>query len=284
MQLESGKVKKWAVIGFVAIVLITAFLLVDSHYTKIELEQKTFEAGDKVDLAKYLKAKNQNSTVEVRGVVDTSVLGKQKVKYEVRGGIFKHVRNVTVNIVDTTKPKIVGPDSINIIYGDKVSINDYYDVEDFQEDIDSYLVPEPSISSLKPGTFDVNLSVTDNQGNFTSKKIKVTVEDVSEEEHKVLECIRMYEEEGGKIEKLGKYAYCYHFNEKDFDNKYKQSDDLIEYIIIIGEDEMFTKTKMGKLEHIKDYQLDEETWVIYYYIALEKGEKIKLSKFINKSV
>ena len=277
-------VKKMA-IGAALVVFVAVIFAIDKNYTRIDIKKDTFEAGIKADISDYVKPYNSKTDIHFLTKLDTDKIGQQTIEYQISYGIINHKKSFKVNVVDTDKPVIEGPDQIEIIYGDDFSINEYYSVVDFQKDIGDYLVPKPSISSLEPGNHEVELTVADSSGNESSKKIKVYVQKLSNEEHLVLDCINMYEKNGGKPAKLGKNAYIYKVTKEDLGlEEIGKYDDLLEYIILLESGDVYTKTKRGNIQWL-DASYDYDSKIeIYGFIAREFGEKVKISKFVNKSL
>lgn len=273
----AGVYKKLAVATAVGLV-VAVLVFVDGTMTRTSVTKDTFEAGTEVDFLDYIKADNDKAEVRLLGRLDTDTLGEQEIPYEISFGLLRHKRKVKVNVVDTVAPVIVGPSSLTIIKGEEFSVNDYYQVEDFETDLGDYLIPNPSIAYLRAGFFEVTLSVEDSSGNHTEKVIDVEVINVTDNERKVLDCINAYLEEGHDTSEIGKKAYLYIADDLG------QEGDYTEYLVMLGNGELFLKFHNGKLYHIESENYEQEYIDLLTIFAREYGEKISYAKFFPQGI
>ena len=126
-----------------------------------------------------------NSSVVVTGTVDTSVLGSYTVSYDVSDSNGNAATTITrtVNVVDTTAPILVGPDSFikddSFVFNAE-SLLEYYTSSD---NLDGDLTVEIELVSSElignsdiPGTYSVVIEVEDSSGNTSQKSITVQVD------------------------------------------------------------------------------------------------------------
>lgn len=152
-----------------------------------EIQDKTCEYGTTINITDFHFPKGVKVTINGQEVKDTYTfdkLGKTEVKLE---GIvlykdffnknkeFKDIKLVSYNIVDTTKPEIIGAEDKTIKQGDQINLKDNIKVED-NVDKDLEVKINGNVDTNTPGEYEITYIATDRSNNTTEKKIKIKVE------------------------------------------------------------------------------------------------------------
>lgn len=161
-----------------------------------EIQDKTCEYGTTINVKDFKFPKGVKVTINGQEVRDTyrfNTLGKTEVKLE---GIvlykdffnknkeLKDIKLVSYNIVDTTKPEIIGAEDKTIKQGDQINLKDNIKVED-NVDKDLEVKINGNVDTNTPGEYEITYTATDRSNNTTEKKIKIKVE--AKEQEKVEE-------------------------------------------------------------------------------------------------
>ena len=161
-----------------------------------EIQDKTCEYGTTINVKDFKFPKSVKVMIngqEVRDTYTFNKLGKAEVKLE---GIvlykdffnknkeLKDVKLVSYNIVDTTKPEIIGAEDKIIKQGDQINLKDNIKVED-NVDSDLEVKINGNVDTNTPGEYEITYTATDRSNNTTEKKIKIKVE--AKEQEKVEE-------------------------------------------------------------------------------------------------
>ena len=161
-----------------------------------EIQDKTCEYGTTINITDFHFPKGVKVMIngqEVRDTYTFNKLGKTEVKLE---GIvlykdffnknkeLKDVKLVSYNIVDTTKPEIIGAEDKTIKQGDQINLKDNIKVED-NVDKDLEVKINGNVDTNTPGEYEITYTATDRSNNTTEKKIKIKVE--AKEQEKVEE-------------------------------------------------------------------------------------------------
>ena len=161
-----------------------------------EIQDKTCEYGTTINITDFHFPKGVKVMIngqEVRDTYTFNKLGKTEVKLE---GIvlykdffnknkeLKDIKLVSYNIVDTTKPEIIGAEDKTIKQGDQINLKDNIKVED-NVDKDLEVKINGNIDTNTPGEYEITYTATDRSNNTTEKKIKIKVE--AKEQEKVEE-------------------------------------------------------------------------------------------------
>ena len=161
-----------------------------------EIQDKTCEYGTTINITDFHFPKGVKVMIngqEVRDTYTFNKLGKTEVKLE---GIvlykdffnknkeLKDVKLVSYNIVDTTKPEIIGAEDKIIKQGDQINLKDNIKVED-NVDSDLEVKINGNVDTNTPGEYEITYTATDRSNNTTEKKIKIKVE--TKEQEKVEE-------------------------------------------------------------------------------------------------
>lgn len=161
-----------------------------------EIQDKTCEYGTTININDFHFPKGVKVMIngqEVRDTYTFDKLGKTEVKLE---GIvlykdffnknkeLKDIKLVSYNIVDTTKPEIIGAEDKTIKQGDQINLKDNIKVED-NVDKDLEVKINGNVDTNTPGEYEITYTATDKSNNTTEKKIKIKVE--AKEQEKVEE-------------------------------------------------------------------------------------------------
>ena len=161
-----------------------------------EIQDKTCEYGTTINITDFHFPKGVKVMIngqEVRDTYTFNKLGKTEVKLE---GIvlykdffnknkeIKDIKLVSYNIVDTTKPEIIGAEDKTIKQGDQINLKDNIKVED-NVDKDLEVKINGNVDTNTPGEYEITYTATDRSNNTTEKKIKIKVE--TKEQEKVEE-------------------------------------------------------------------------------------------------
>ena len=161
-----------------------------------EIQDKTCEYGTTINITDFHFPKSVKVTINGQEIKDTytfNKLGKTEVKLE---GIvlykdffnknkeLKDIKLVSYNIVDTTKPEIIGAEDKTIKQGDQINLKDNIKVED-NVDKDLEVKINGNVDTNTPGEYEITYTATDKSNNTTEKKIKIKVE--AKEQEKVEE-------------------------------------------------------------------------------------------------
>ena len=161
-----------------------------------EIQDKTCEYGTTINITDFHFPKGVKVMIngqEIRDTYTFDKLGKTEVKLE---GIvlykdffnknkeLKDIKLVSYNIVDTTKPEIIGAEDKIIKQGDQINLKDNIKVED-NVDKDLEVKINGNVDTNTPGEYEITYTATDKSNNTTEKKIKIKVE--AKEQEKVEE-------------------------------------------------------------------------------------------------
>lgn len=161
-----------------------------------EIQDKTCEYGTTINITDFHFPKGVKVMIngqEIRDTYTFDKLGKTEVKLE---GIvlykdffnknkeLKDIKLVSYNIVDTTKPEIIGAEDKIIKQGDQINLKDNIKVED-NVDKDLEVKINGNVDTNTPGEYEITYTATDRSNNTTEKKIKIKVE--AKEQEKVEE-------------------------------------------------------------------------------------------------
>ena len=157
-----------------------------------EIQDKTCEYGTTINITDFHFPKGVKVMIngqEIRDTYTFNKLGKTEVKLE---GIvlykdffnknkeLKDIKLVSYNIVDTTKPEIIGAEDKTIKQGDPINLKDNIKVED-NVDKDLEVKINGNVDTNTPGEYEIIYTATDRSNNTTEKKIKIKVEEKEQE-------------------------------------------------------------------------------------------------------
>ncbi len=126
----------------------------------------------------YYKGKNISKDIKIdTSSLDTSVLGKYKVKYEVFIDNTSEYIYRDVLVIDNIKPTITlkGEEKVYVLLNG-IYLDDGVEVEDnYDKDLNDKVVIDGSVNVKKEGTYPLTYTVTDSSGNTSSVKREVIV-------------------------------------------------------------------------------------------------------------
>lgn len=175
------KSKKLLIFAGVSILSITSYYIYqwyttppNIHTTSVEWDHgKTFDIERAIKTSKDVKSKEITS-----GEINTSKLGEQVVTVKVTNhrGVSTE-KDITVNVVDNSPPKINVPSQIHVEVGTEVNLKDYIKVTD-NIDLDlnnHYVISDYHTDEI--GEQIVEISVEDSSKNRAKKEITLNVVD-----------------------------------------------------------------------------------------------------------
>ena len=166
-----------------------------------EIQDKTCEYGTTINITDFHFPKGVKVMIngqEVKNTYTFNTLGKTEVKLE---GIvlykdffnknkeLKDIKLVSYNIVDTTKPEIIGAEDKTIKQGDQINLKDNIKVED-NVDKDLEVKINGNVDTNTPGEYEITYTATDKSNNTTEKKIKIKVEAKEQEKVEEIQVIK----------------------------------------------------------------------------------------------
>ncbi len=168
------------VIALIAAVIATIFLIHD-HLENQRLdaesvvlkENLTIEFGQSAKVSDFLA--NLNGSIIEDKPIDTEQLGQQEITFEyINVKNRKRPSKFTIEVVDTTKPKIFGGNTYTVYTNHQGELTDLMMSGD---NVDDNPVREihGSYDINKPGTYELKYSITDASGNQTVKPFTLNV-------------------------------------------------------------------------------------------------------------
>lgn len=182
---KDAKLRKYLVITFVSIVLITILIifltlsprihLTGSQDIYINLNSEFKEPGYS---AKYF-GKNLTSKVKVTSNVDTTKIGEYEVEYYVKSLISLRSTKIRrfVTVVDKTEPVITleGNTEVTIYVKNEYKEPGFTASDNYDGDITDKVVVQNNVDNSKIGSYEIVYKVSDSSGNETSVKRVVKV-------------------------------------------------------------------------------------------------------------
>lgn len=152
--------------------LVTSLILVGCGVgaeSEVKFSRITVEYGQTLDTDEFSVRRDREEIMVTIEDIDTMKFGDTKYPVETEFGKEK----VTVRVVDTQYPVIVGEDEFEITLGETINLEDYLSATDpVDGDLEiSYNLPEIN----DPGTYVVIVSARDSNDNKKDKKVILTV-------------------------------------------------------------------------------------------------------------
>lgn len=153
-------------------VLVTSLLLVGCGVgaeSEVKFSRITVEYGEELDTDEFSVRRDREEITVTIPDIDTMKFGDTKYPVKTEFGKEK----VTVRVVDTQYPIIVGEDEFEIKVGETLKLEDYLSASDpVDGDLEiDYNFPDMS----EPGNYIVVVSARDSNANKKDKKVTVTV-------------------------------------------------------------------------------------------------------------
>ena len=175
----------WIIVGI--IVLISVGVIIFLNYRKnLTLKNKAnivfvkdtdIEINDEVILDYFVKEIMNGKLLNGDEKVDTSKLGKKKLVFSVKNkNDEEETFNLSVNIVDTTKPEIDANEEISAYVGSNIDLLKEVSVKDNSlEEIDAKVIGDYDIN--KEGEYKLKYEASDSSGNKSSFDFVLKVTD-----------------------------------------------------------------------------------------------------------
>ena len=164
--------RKSNILKMLLAMVVTSLLLIGCGVgaeSDVKFSRITVEYGETLDTDEFSVRRNGEEIIVTISDIDTMKFGDTKYPVKTDHGKEK----VTVRVVDTQYPVIVGEDEFEIKVGDSLKLEDYLsasDPVDGKVEI-NYNLPEMN----EPGNYIVVVSARDSNGNKKDKKVTVTV-------------------------------------------------------------------------------------------------------------
>lgn len=173
------KVKLTVILVIVCILIAIGFLMFrimnQSRWTNTSL---TYELGEKINIKDTDVLNKEDKTFKINtSSIDEKKAGEYTVKASIKAVDGTQVRNITVKIKDSTKPKFTtAPSVIRVNYGE----SDYNFKRKFKASDLSKVkisVNTKKVDFEKAGTYTATAKAVDESGNVAKKTFKVIVRD-----------------------------------------------------------------------------------------------------------
>lgn len=182
---KDAKLRKYLVITFVSIVLITILIIFLTLSPRIHLNgsQDIYislngEFKEPGYSAKYF-GKNLTSKVKVTSNVDTTKIGEYEVEYYVKSLISLRSTKIRrfVTVVDKKEPVITlkGNTEVTIYVKNEYKEPGFTASDNYDGDITDKVVVQNNVDNSKIGSYEIVYKVSDSSGNETSVKRVVKV-------------------------------------------------------------------------------------------------------------
>lgn len=174
-QIQSRNIIIAAVVVGLLFALIVTFVM-RASMLKVKQIETDYNIGDTFNITSFFEGKSKKTKIEFdnKSFVPDK-LGTYKLEFTVRRGKLSTTKKKTINVVDVEKPYIDGPESIEVMLGEKIVWSDYFDVIDADPDIADKLTVTDVIDTSAVEIYNTTLTVTDWGGNESTKDITVFV-------------------------------------------------------------------------------------------------------------
>lgn len=175
------------IIVILCILLLTGCVSKEKILTNIKINKNNIEYGEEIYLYDLLSIENGSISTK-NYLIDTSKLKNDKkivIKYE---DYYKknHKYEFKISIVDTTKPLILGQNNYYITEGEEFDlINSPICVDNYDRDLKCELEGTYDVNTI--GEYPLKLTLTDSNGNYSEKNIKLFVEEESDDYYETSE-------------------------------------------------------------------------------------------------
>lgn len=158
----------------------------DSIYKKYKNDKIAFKLKGKKNLNIEVNSEyeddgysmtSSNGNVKLIKNINTGILGKQYVVYELKTNLYNKYLIRTINVIDTAKPSISlkGNECVTIYLGSKYNEPGFTANDNYDGDITDKVEVTNTINSSKEGNYEVNYKVSDSSGNITETKRTIIV-------------------------------------------------------------------------------------------------------------
>lgn len=264
--------KKPVIIGITSLVIIFICLGAAFWYcTGVTSITKSVEAGSVITTKDLIIPRIKSSSVTIKGKIDTDVLGETTISYTVKTGVLKRTSETVITVVDTTSPIITGPESLKIIAGEKFDPAQYYDVDDFEENLKNNIVVENEIDTKKEGDKPLKMTVKDSSGNVGSKTVTVKVLKLSRNEEIAFKAVNQFLADG-----KSKSDIPYSVDVM----KTVGANNGVDYYVAFSSSELYAIDKSGKVyEFMASDAGGSGVYSLLIYAVETEGVSVATSKF-----
>lgn len=188
-EVKNKKTKRFFMLLFSIIgicIIFTIYLmnkdLIDKYIEPVPLElttdKVTIEYGQEIHFIDYVKYYNKNQTLTIPLNQEFNKTQDYHLTYSATNGVKKTTKQLSVKVVDTTKPFLeLTQNEITINKGEIFQPQNY--IKSVQDNYDSLTVDDVTINNNvdinKAGDYEVDYSLKDQHGNVAKLKMKVHV-------------------------------------------------------------------------------------------------------------
>ena len=196
LRVHKGISKKLIIpLGILSVVVLIVLFVYNSMFG-VTVVNKQVEAVSVVVLKDIIHTKSANASIIIEGSINTNKLGNQTINCEIVNGAFTISKKVTIRVVDTQDPVITGPKTVTVPVGKSFNPEEYFTVEDFEEDLVQKIEVLSDVDLSSEGSKEVTLKVVDSSGNKGELTVTVKVIKLTSNEEKVLAAIKQYLADG----------------------------------------------------------------------------------------
>lgn len=175
---------KWMIIMIVAFIVLGSggYGVYAKYFSNPLVERINLEAGTTQlcikDVLKEKKRSIDMSMTRILSETESKDVGEHDVYFQINRRSYK----TTINVVDTTAPKIKGAKDLKVEAGSTISYKKDVKVTDNASGEIALDIDSSAVDLNKKGVYPVIYKATDASGNTTTKEIKVTVFKLSQVE------------------------------------------------------------------------------------------------------
>ena len=177
--MAKNKKKKLIIILLVIIILIVSSIFIVRHYRYknakviIEYKELTTPFLSEVKISDFIK--KMNGKLISNKKIDTTKVGKQKIKYEyVNDDKIKLKEEFTLNVVDNDPPLVMMRNNYTYKVGSKLDLTEkVFCGDNYDNEITKVILGNYDMNQT--GIYDLVFKATDKSGNTTKKNFKLNV-------------------------------------------------------------------------------------------------------------
>lgn len=193
-EIKNKRIKRFFIMLFsiIGICIIFAIYLmnkdlIDKYIEPVPLElstdKVTIEYGDEIHFIDYVKYYNKNQTLTIPLNQVFNKTQDYHLTYSATNGIKKTTKQLTVKVVDTTKPYLeLTQNEITVNKGESFQPQNY--IKSVKDNYDSLTVDDVTVNNdvdiNKAGDYEVDYSLKDQHGNVAELKMKVHVIEIKQ--------------------------------------------------------------------------------------------------------
>lgn len=281
-ETEKTKPKKklLKVLGVVVLgvaVVGVSLLFAYKSMTEVEILCDTVEAGSIIKTDDLVKAKSSSASISIQGEIDTNRLGEYVVDCNVANGIFKGKKTLTVAVSDTKAPVIKGPDKISIILGKEFVPEDYYKVEDFEDNLAAEISDSSGVDCDKEGEQEVTLTASDSSGNVGTLDVTVNVLKLTLGEELALMAINQYLADGKSADNVMPNVWVMKTS------RTSDSDNDIDYYVQVAKNVLYAIHDDGTVSEFTALDCGgDEMFELMVFATQYNGKFVSSSNLVNQ--